>query len=244
MLEVRARTLEALGETDAASFPLAIVRFNGHRVVNLQEGRRRAFRDRLNRLVSEAARQAASRGAEPPTPRAQPDASPRQLAVLATACAVCMGHCCTLGKGHAFLDAETLRRYMAEHPEARPRDVFEAYLSHLPRRSYVESCEYHAQRGCALPHPMRARMCNEFYCPGLLRLREGLAEVKTMRGFAVAAARSECSEPPSSTRVGFVTYPPWASGEALVSIRAAKRQNGRRGGVSRRARPAGRERFR
>jgi hypothetical protein len=188
MLEVRARTLEALGETDAASFPLAILPFNGHRVVNLQEWRRRAFRDRLNRLLSKAARQAASRGAEPAPPRAQPDASARQLAVLAAGCAACMGHCCTQGKGHAFLDVETLRRYMAEHPQARPRDVFEAYLSHLPSRTYLESCEYHAERGCALPRHMRARMCNEFYCGGLLGLRKGLAEVKTTRGFAVATA--------------------------------------------------------
>jgi hypothetical protein len=191
MLEVRARTLEALGETDAASFPLAILPFNGHRVANLQEWRRRAFRDRLNRVVSEAAQQAASRGAEPPTPRAQPVASSRQLAVLAAACAVCKGYCCTMVKMHAFLDAETLLRYMAEHPEARPRDVFEAYLSHLPSRTYVESCEYHAERGCALPRHMRARMCNEFYCGGLLGLREGLAEVKTMRGFAVATAEQK-----------------------------------------------------
>jgi hypothetical protein len=80
---------------------------------------------------------------------------------------------------------------MAEHPEARPRDVFEAYLSHLPSRTYVESCEYHTERGCALPRHMRARKCNEFCCGGLLGLREGLAEVKATRGFAVATAEQE-----------------------------------------------------
>jgi len=81
-----------------------------------------------------------------------------------------------------------MRRYFAEHPGARPRDILALYLSYLPNRNVVESCVYHTRRGCTLPRDIRADICNTWYCGGLWKFRENMAEAKASRGFAVATA--------------------------------------------------------
>jgi hypothetical protein len=183
-----------LGIDDPESFPLACVPSNERLIRNLPERRRRRFRDFVTRLISEAT--AHSDGSAPgPEPGRVPRSlalhgeSGDELALLAHACTTCGGYCCHQGRDHAFLDVDTIRRYMAEHPEQRPRHVLENFLSHLPNRSHQDACVYQSVTGCALPRGMRADLCNAYYCPSLGDLREELARRGTTRAFAVSEER-------------------------------------------------------
>jgi hypothetical protein len=184
---LRARALAALGETPSERFPLAFLPANDRRTGNLPARRRRRLRDHLSRLVSAAAEQAASHRHAPPPARSEPAEGADLLAVLAAGCATCRGHCCPLGGDQAFLDVATLRRYLAEHPGARPRDVLEAYLAHVPERTYRGSCVYHTTQGCALPRDMRADLCNQWYCGGLRDLRGQMQQTGARSAFAVSS---------------------------------------------------------
>jgi hypothetical protein len=188
--ELRDRQAARLGLEEPETYLPAVIPSFERRVTNLPERRRRAFRDFLNRLISEATESRASSSssdAGPPAAPAPPGA--RELerrAVLARACAVCQGYCCGFGGNHAYLSVETIRRYMAEHPDQRPRDVLAAYLSHVGNKTFEGSCVYHQPGGCSLPRAMRADICDYFYCPGLTDYENGLAGQDRARGFFVS----------------------------------------------------------
>lgn len=235
MRALRAHLLTEHGEPDVERFALALLPSNGRRISNLPERRRRRLRDHLNRLVGAAAAQAARRESAPVPARAEPEESAEELAVLGAGCATCRGHCCPQGGDHAFLDVTALRRHLAEHPDARPRQVLEAYLARLPQKSYQGSCVYHTARGCALPRDMRADICNEWYCDGLHAFRAGMARTRTQRGFAVAteggrvlrAARIDADGAHELPVAGAGAAGPREAGStSSVPPGVAKRQNG------------------
>jgi hypothetical protein len=103
------------------------------------------------------------------------------------ACSCCKGRCCEGGADHAYLKVETIRRYRAEHPDQRPRDVLAAYLDRVGHRSYEGSCIFHQGDGCALPRTMRADLCNRHYCKALLEFQRDLPNEGPIRAFFVAA---------------------------------------------------------
>lgn len=151
---------------------LAIVPSYENRIVNLPERRRRRFRDHLTSCITEAM-------VSGPPAKASGDGITAEhygadLPDLAKACATCRGFCCRTGGDRAWIDANTVRRFMAGSPTLRPRDVLRVYLAHVPLRTFRYSCVYHGEQGCALPRVMRADICNTFECAGLQQLRRDL----------------------------------------------------------------------
>ena len=140
---------------------------NLRRIVNLPERRKRAFRDRLMASLSQAAASRASIANRSSGDQPQPSPVVPPLVfdpLLVRGCAACRGRCCNNGQDHAYQDVPNLEGYMQRHPDQRPRHILENYLSRMANRSYENSCVYHAEAGCVLPHEMRARICNDFYC--------------------------------------------------------------------------------
>jgi hypothetical protein len=130
--------------------------------------RQHRFRQHLDELLArwEAAK-------ENPTPDQQqhlPESPGRDHELLLQACATCRGHCCLPGGTHAFLKLETIRRWFMENPDSDTDECREAYLSHLGKRSYENSCVFHGEWGCALPRDMRGDTCNTWFCPSLEKL--------------------------------------------------------------------------
>src|SRR5436190_577126 len=86
-----------------AGHPPAVIPSYTAAVTNLPDGRRRAFRDELTRLISRA-----TAGRDDPAVPAEPDVlPPGAAAVLGRACALCHGDCCKQGGDHAYLTEAT-----------------------------------------------------------------------------------------------------------------------------------------
>ena len=155
-----------------------VVPANLRRIINLPERRRRAFRDRLMESLGQAAtlRASSSSRTSGDEPQTLPVVPPLVFdPLLVRGCATCRGRCCNNGQEHAYQDAPNLEGYMCRHPDQRPRHVLEGYLSHIPNKSYENSCVYHEEGGCVLPHEMRARICNDFYCTELRYFQQQFA---------------------------------------------------------------------
>lgn len=147
----------------------AVVPANFRRIVNLPERRKRAFRDYLLELISQAAA-ARAKSADPPPGETALDSSPpppELASQLGRGCATCQGRCCTGGGIHAYLTVDTILGFMRNHPKLRPREVLQAYLEHLPNQAFEDSCVYHAKNGCALPREMRGKISGDFFCEEL-----------------------------------------------------------------------------
>ena len=187
--QLRDRVITAFGVEKPESFPLVVIPAFTAKLVNLPERRRRNFRDHLNTLIGQAAilpdtvpaadrEYAASSGL---------GSTPEAKTVMGMACACCKGLCCEGGGDHAYLDVATVRRYMAEHPDQRPRDVLAAYMDRVGRRTYEGSCIFHQSDGCALSRDMRADLCNRHYCKALGEFRQNLPTEGPVRAFFVSA---------------------------------------------------------
>ena len=133
-------------------------------IANLPQRRARAFRDHLMRQISQAATLARRE------PSQEIVEQPAPAAIKQLACATCWGRCCEEGDIQAFVDEQTIRRYMDDNPAKRPRDVLHDYLELLPKRTVRDSCVFHSDRGCNLPRRMRADICNRFECNYLKKL--------------------------------------------------------------------------
>lgn len=150
---------------------------------NLAMRRQRRYRDHVTRLIAQAM---ASRA--PP-----PDFSEHLEAATASShapaerlagqvCALCQGGCCTKGGDSAYLTPDTIRRFMALHPELRPRDVLRAYLARLAPKTQRGSCINHTEHGCALPREMRSDTCNHYLCATQHELRSRLEDAPPLHG--------------------------------------------------------------
>lgn len=179
----------SLGIDDPESFVPANVLASQRPVTDLSPHRRRALRDHLMQLTSEASEQRSASSPGPPQVEESARAAghnSEDSPISASTCAICEGRCCTNGEDHAYLDAPTIRRYMDEHPSERPRDVVEAFLSRVANRTYQDSCIYHGESGCGLPFTMRSRACTAFECTELRQMKEEFSGRGPHRVFVAA----------------------------------------------------------
>lgn len=169
-----AAVVEAAGEAAAADLGIAGAPLNcavlpslSRPLAPLGDKRKRQFRDHLQRVLSEAASVRYRPGPATTGDDRSPggyDGVPHKDSLVASACGLCRGNCCQLGKEHAFLRPETIVEYWQREPSARPREIFDAYLSYLGNHTVEGSCVFHGAEGCALPREMRSFVCNEYLC--------------------------------------------------------------------------------
>ncbi|MDV6029410.1 MAG: hypothetical protein F9B45_04750 [Phycisphaera sp. RhM] len=168
-------------------------------LVPMTADRREALRAFLLVLIEDCTSEA---DAEPATPTQAPDqaggadssdhdaASETLAEFLRVACTCCGGHCCTDGDDHAYFTVDSMRRYLARHPDRSPDAIVDDYLQHVPEETHEASCVYHSATGCSLPRPMRSDLCNSFECYGLTQLRDQVAE-NAGTGLFIAATNQQ-----------------------------------------------------
>jgi hypothetical protein len=185
---LRHQAAGSFGIRKPGSFLMAYIPASVSRITHLPARRRREFRDHLNQLIDQAL-------ASPAVEQDQVTISPtvqdvRSGAASAAACACCKGFCCQGGRRErAYLNVQTIQRYMMAHKDQGSRDVLAAYMSHVGDQTYQESCVYHRADGCSLPRDMRSDICNQFFCIGLREFRRSLPSTGPVRGFFVAIAQ-------------------------------------------------------
>ena len=94
--------------------------------------------------------------------------------VVRAGCTACQGHCCRGGGDHAYLDDRTMARVRHDNPELNAAQVIALYTGSVASDGYEGSCLFHGRAGCTLAKPLRAELCNTYYCNGLwdfLKLR-------------------------------------------------------------------------
>jgi hypothetical protein len=96
-----------------------------------------------------------------------PEPSGFAAEVARTGCATCQGFCCKGGGEHAYIDERTMARVRRDHPELDARGIIRLYTDALAPLAYRGSCLFHGPAGCTLPRPLRAELCNSYYCNGL-----------------------------------------------------------------------------
>ena len=189
LVVLRDRALRTLA-LNGVPLPMAALPSNDRVMTQLSEERRAKFREYLTGSIAEAVRRAAA--AEPPAEEddRQLGSSPSnaEKRVMGQGCATCRGSCCEAGAHHAFLNPEQIQKQMRRHPELSPDDMLEHYVLRLPSRSYVDSCVYHAERGCVLRREERSEICNRYYCAGLSELWHGMTCAGSLRGFVGAVS--------------------------------------------------------
>jgi hypothetical protein len=193
--DLRDREARVLGLHEPETYIPTVLPSVRAKITNLPERRRRRFRDVVNGLISRASAHLIApspRGAEPPvTVAPSVTSAPEVQAVLDEACALCRGFCCGNGGKHAYLTVETIRRYMVQHPDQRPREVLAAYLGHVGNKTFDGSCVFHEPGGCSLPREMRSDTCNRHFCVGLTEFQQGLTRGYPARAFFVATDGDE-----------------------------------------------------
>jgi len=99
--------------------------------------------------------------------KATPEPQGFVATVLEAGCATCQGHCCKGGGEHAYIDERTMARVRRDNPAHAASAIIGLYLRRLPPQSYRGSCLFHGPAGCTLDRPLRAELCNAYYCNGL-----------------------------------------------------------------------------
>jgi len=178
------------GEHPADRFLRLIVPSGPHQARPLAEQRRRRYRDHLHQLIAQAVlpEDASTMPAGDTTPVTEGHTRsgsrlPDHL------CAMCRGGCCTRGGDTAYLTVATLRRFMAEHPHLRPRQVLSAYLDRLATRTQPQSCINHTASGCSLSRDMRSDTCNRYLCSAQKELHGRLDDTEALTGVLVIQRR-------------------------------------------------------
>lgn len=184
--ELRETLAARRGLRDAQRYDIIAVPSQRAPLTRLSEGRKRDFRRQLEALVERVC--AAPLQAPPLSDNAAKPlaASPAVAQVLGAACAQCKGHCCVGGGTHlAWLKAETIARYVDEHPGTTGPEIVAAYMSAIGSRSYRDSCIYHGRQGCTLPRALRSDTCNRFYCQPLKEFAAQATDAGPVRVFLV-----------------------------------------------------------
>lgn len=99
------------------------------------------------------------------TPTPEPTGFAAQ--VVREGCTQCQGLCCKGGGEHAYIDERTMARVRRDRPDLDARQIIRCYVEAVAARGYRDSCLFHGRRGCTLPRPLRADLCNSYYCNGL-----------------------------------------------------------------------------
>lgn len=189
--QFRDRALTELGIQESATIPLAVIPYAPAPLHANTAERLEPFRQHLASIINRAfdpSYELESTDRESLGSASLPETSSEVSAVLGQACGQCQGYCCRTGAGHAWLRVETIRRYVAAHPETTLEDVMDVYLSIVPSESYENSCAYHRRDGCALPKEMRSGICNEYICPGLKSFVDQLRPGRRPRGLFIGAS--------------------------------------------------------
>jgi hypothetical protein len=188
--QLRDREGKVLGLQEPDTYTPTVLPASRARITELPECRRRAFLEFLSRLLGVAPSldgdSPSGEAAPPPAPSSTTALSPEVQAVLDRACALCQGFCCTGGGNHAYLTVETIRIYMATHPDQGPQEVLAAYLGRIRNETVSGSCIFHQPGGCGLPREMRSETCNRYFCNGLKEFQKGLTHRDRARGFFTA----------------------------------------------------------
>lgn len=87
--------------------------------------------------------------------------------VVRAGCTQCQGFCCRGGGEHAYLDERTMARVRRDNPDLNAAGIIALYTRSLASPGYEGSCLFHGSAGCTLPKPLRAELCNQYYCTGL-----------------------------------------------------------------------------
>jgi len=95
-------------------------------------------------------------------------------------CEKCKGACCLNGGDTAFLQTETIKRYMTKNSWLTPEQVLQNYKETIAEQTCVMSCINHTEKGCGLPQEMRSDMCNNFYCSTLKELNTTFSKQETI----------------------------------------------------------------
>jgi hypothetical protein len=179
--------------SDAEAYvPFAILSCN-YVVQPLSPERREAFHSHLREIILAAfADPSATSTTELPAGvKADGSGIDDPLPILSASCATCQGSCCSDGETHAFLTADTMRRYLRKHSGAEPEELFAAYDAHVPQETCADSCVFHALSGCSLPRELRSDMCNQWDCHRLKDLRKQILEDPDRRFFVGALVQGE-----------------------------------------------------
>jgi len=189
--DLRNNEADAVGIENPEDFIPVAIPVNIRQIKNLPEKRRRTFCDKLKQLIDQAAAEPCSSThlTDDSTTQTKRDAQMQGTelhSILINACAICRGSCCKNGGEHAYLKVDTLLRYMHQHPELQQHQVLEEYLSFLTKKTYEDSCIYHAELGCSLPRHMRSEICDLFSCHGLADIEEYAIDTKSTRFFIAA----------------------------------------------------------
>lgn len=192
--ELRDQCAPGAGLPEGPEFIVIVVPYNNAIDSDLPDLRRERFRANLVRVILEAMALRDAQASESAEGLSAPDywqtirpavepPSPEMGAVMISACMACRGHCCSRGGEHAYLDRNTMLRYLQGHPEASADDVVELYLSHLVSRTMTDGCVYQHADGCVLPRALRSDTCNRYFCGGLKELQNRLSPETSLRVF-------------------------------------------------------------
>lgn len=182
---------DSVCENDETRMPVGIMPSNDRKLLPMHEKRVRRFRDRLMRIISQAA--VIVYGGEKSLcsesdPAAADESRSSYRAIVGGSCGTCRGQCCFQGTDHAFIQVRTIVDHMRRHPDQRPSDVLQTYMAHLGGKTYDQSCVFHGEGGCRLPREMRSHICNEYHCKGLNDLIYQLPDSASRRAFVVATS--------------------------------------------------------
>lgn len=106
---------------------------------------------------------------------ATPEPAGFSAVVVREGCTQCRGFCCRGGGEHAYLDDRTMARVRRDRPDLDAAGVIGLYTRSVAPEGYEGSCLFHGITGCTLAKPLRAELCNSYYCNGLrdfLRLEQ------------------------------------------------------------------------
>lgn len=184
--QIAAEKYPAAGQPDGMALPVIMLPANTRETWPLPEETREQFLDRLRTTLADVFAQPIG---ERDAPQAALDDTQHVSAMVARSCSTCRGECCTAGRDHAFLRAESLVRVRAQHPTLSADDMLAQYAAYLPERHYRGSCVYHTPTGCHLPRDWRANICNRYVCGGVSQLLTALTHGTTTE-VVVAAADS------------------------------------------------------
>lgn len=187
----RDRALAARGvpPEERSAWPVAVVPKFRARSTRLPTRKRAAFAAHLEAQVrgARARFDAGERLAPQEHAASAPAPSARAAALnalLGATCGACRGACCRGGgANHAYLREDAMLAYMERFPNASDDDILAAYLSHVPERTLSGGCVYQRADGCTLPRDLRADICNRYFCPGLLSIRDSYGDEAPIQAF-------------------------------------------------------------
>jgi hypothetical protein len=119
---------DSVCENDETRMPVGIMPSDDRKLLPMHEKRVRRFRDRLMRIISQAA--VIVYGGEKSLcsesdPALAGESWSSYRAIVGGSCGTCRGQCCFQGTDHASIQVRTIVDHMRRHPDQRPSDVLQ-----------------------------------------------------------------------------------------------------------------------